>query len=221
MSYLENLRAFSFSAHSFYPSPAPWPSIDNHEAIVFIPAEKNSQIVITNLMATASGTDKGYPNQGYCEIWGSYYPNEAYYSTWNRRMTAAVPAGSAVIPVNNTTNLSNSSIIALACRSDWTRQEYVPIANIIGLNLILAVPTIYAYDQGDTVIDITYQNQIPCNVYDPSQTILFAQQPVYVGMVDKEGENLYTAPKNMPLKVRMYGAKSQIVVSGYWKDMRS
>lgn len=215
--FMHNLRSFSYADHSSIPGGGGFPGIDKHSAEVFIPAEKDCQIVITNLMATASGGDKGYPNQGHCEIWDSWWPQEKYYRTWNRTMTAPVLAGAGVIPVNNVTNLSPGSVIALNCRSDWTRQEYVVVQNVGGLNLILAATTLYAYDQGDTVIDISYARQVPCNVYDPSQTVMFSQTPVYVGMVDKEGENLYTAPVNMPLKVRMYGAKSKVVVAGYWK----
>jgi len=219
MSYVENLRAFSFDHHSYYPSLFP---IEFHQAFVFIPAEKNSQIVITNLMAcsTADGTAKPYINPGYCEIWGSDYPREKYYTTWTRRLTAPFPAGSAAITVDNVMGLGVGSWIALNCISDWTRQECLEVASVVGLTVNLAGTTTYAYNQNDTVVDLSYPSQIPCNVIDPTQYNSFGQTPALVGMVDKEGENLYTAPKNLPLRLRMYGNRARIVVAGYWKDAR-
>jgi len=204
---MQDLKAFTFCEYSKKGI------FEFHESVIFIPSEKDSQIVITNVMATSS-IEGQWSNPGYLEVWGSYYPNERFYANWTRRVTVAIPAGTNTATVDNVTNLSPSSIVALRCETDWTRQEWLQVINLVGNTLTFATNTRYNYGVGDAVIDISYPEHIPVNKLDPIRSS--TNSPV--GMVDIQGENLYTAPINLPLKVRMYGTNSLLVVSGYWKD---
>jgi len=210
---MHNLRAFSFATKSKLGE-----MIEFHQSDIFIPSEKDSQIVITNIIGTCWSNDKDYPNRGYAELFTGYFPNEKFYSQYIRRITANVAPASGVLPVDNIINISPGTWLATRSEIDWTRQECFECAGVVGLNVFITPTTAYPYRPGDKVIVLSDNDNMPANLFDPSVSIMFSGNPKYVPMVSYQGENIYTAHINMPLKVRMYGNDSRIVVSGYWKD---
>jgi len=195
---MHNLRAFSECDVSGSTAPT--------SANVFIPAEKDSEIIVTNLMMISGASGGGAP--GGVDVY-RVSKEEQYSAAWIKRLANPANAGTNQIVVDSLWGIGVGSKLHIASNRNVIAQEANDIAAIVGHTITLTQNLSFSYPAGTRVRRMLNDLAIPLDDTHPT---------LATPMVSIRGENLFNSAIDCPIELVVYGISNKLTVSGYWKD---
>lgn len=174
---------------------------------VFIRGEKESQIVVTNILASLTGTSSGFDT--FITLWRCSQAEAFNYPAAVKTLVVNAPIGTGLVHLTSTTGIGPGSKLAFRSARDWLVQESVDVLGVMGLFVNLATPVQNNYIIGDRVMIMSDIMEIPMNHDDPHYP---------TPMMNLQGENLVNGWTNSPIELGIYGTNTRLTVAGYWKD---